>query len=197
MSVFQGVREIQPSQTTSQWLSMAAMMLLPMDSSPLGPVTPIPGSGRQQSQMPLSPLNNGPSTPAHSRELPWQPRQTDHDELCRFSKYEHPKQMIFLLGQLLKLQHSINMLQPLEMIYIIPMFLKLTVDVSIPAYWNEKIGDPKLLINILEANPVWGFAAEVKQKQLSEGSGNNFWQGVDSQLAELQDSYPDPKKLLK
>ncbi|KAJ6543651.1 hypothetical protein B0H10DRAFT_2203221, partial [Mycena sp. CBHHK59/15] len=35
MSVFQGVREIQPSQTTSQWLSMAAMMLLPMDSSPL------------------------------------------------------------------------------------------------------------------------------------------------------------------
>ncbi|KAJ6539804.1 hypothetical protein DFH09DRAFT_1396885 [Mycena vulgaris] len=97
--------------------------------------------------------------------------KADHDELIQFSKSGHPEQMLFLAGRILALAHHQKQLQPAEAPWVMPKRLQdkideraaiLIGDCSIPAYRDDKIGPPKLLMDSVLANPGWGFTSAMK-----------------------------------
>ncbi|KAJ7829837.1 hypothetical protein B0H13DRAFT_2434808 [Mycena leptocephala] len=102
--------------------------------------------------------------------------KTDHDDLARFSKVclsfsWTGEQMVYLAGQLLALGHGQKLIQPAAQDWKTPKQLgakieskarTLVADSTIPAYRDDKIGPSKLLMDMVLANPSWGFPSELK-----------------------------------
>ncbi|KAJ6620884.1 hypothetical protein B0H10DRAFT_2019885 [Mycena sp. CBHHK59/15] len=97
--------------------------------------------------------------------------KVDHDGLRAFSKLDCSEQLITLAGHMLKLQRTMGAIQPAEAIFVIPTKLKkkiddhtciLLMDSSLAAYRNDNLGAPKLLLDLIEDNPAWGYTSEMK-----------------------------------
>ncbi|KAJ7306849.1 hypothetical protein DFH08DRAFT_975875 [Mycena albidolilacea] len=75
-----------------------------------------------------------------------------------------------MMGHILALKHQQSLIQPTEVAWIIPKKLHtkidehaaiLIADPSIQAYRNDKIGPGKLLMEVILANPSWGFGTHM------------------------------------
>ncbi|KAJ7354127.1 hypothetical protein DFH08DRAFT_984407 [Mycena albidolilacea] len=169
-------------------LSFDDMMHLPLDSSPLKAPSvidsPLPRT------VSISPLRESPtplptSTLVARRKRPVEDMtqyagdvarvhklvKVDHDELTSFSNLGCAEQAITMMGHILALKHQQSLIQPAEVAWVVPKRLHtkidehaavLIADASIPAYRNDKIGPGKLLMDIVLANPGWGFSAHMK-----------------------------------
>ncbi|KAJ7306315.1 hypothetical protein DFH08DRAFT_1054531 [Mycena albidolilacea] len=169
-------------------LSFDDMMHLPLDSSPLKAPSvidsPLPRT------VSISPLRESP-TPLPTSTLVARCKRpvedmtqyagdvarvhklvkVDHDELTSFSNLWCAEQAITMMGHILALKHQQSLIQPAEVAWVVPKRLHtkidehaavLIADASIPAYRNDKIGPGKLLMDIVLANPGWGFSAHMK-----------------------------------
>ncbi|KAJ7360807.1 hypothetical protein DFH08DRAFT_1031026 [Mycena albidolilacea] len=169
-------------------LSFDDMMHLPLDLSPLKAPSvidsPLPRT------VSISPLRESPtplptSTLVVRRKRPVEDMtqyagdvtrvhklvKVDHDELTSFSNLGRAEQAITMMGHILALKHQQSLIQPAEVAWVVPKRLHtkidehaavLIADASIPAYRNDKIGPSKLLMDIVLANPGWGFSAHMK-----------------------------------
>ncbi|KAJ7165292.1 hypothetical protein C8R46DRAFT_1035888 [Mycena filopes] len=97
--------------------------------------------------------------------------KTETADLRTFAKMEYPEQLIALAGQLFILQWNVRGIQPANAVWPVPMSLKKQIeehvgvfmlDSSIAAYRNEDIGAPKLLLDLLIANPSWGYTTDLR-----------------------------------
>ncbi|KAJ6552359.1 hypothetical protein B0H10DRAFT_1261808 [Mycena sp. CBHHK59/15] len=152
-------------------LSMAAMMDMPIDSSPLG-ISPTAAlyrpTGRRK--RPAQDMTQFAEDFGRAHKLV----KSDHDELLVFVKADRSEQMITITGHLLILRQNLSALQPPDTVYTLPLCLKnkidekafvLLMDWSLLAYCNERIGAPKLLMDLVEANPGWGFVGDVRTEK--------------------------------
>ncbi|KAJ7165401.1 hypothetical protein C8R46DRAFT_1220534 [Mycena filopes] len=97
--------------------------------------------------------------------------KTETADLRTFAKMEHQEQLIALAGQLFILQRTLRGIQPADAVWPVPTSLKKRIeehvgvfmmDSSIAAYRNEDIGAPKLLLDLLIANPSWGYTTDLR-----------------------------------
>ncbi|KAJ7907859.1 hypothetical protein B0H13DRAFT_2331954 [Mycena leptocephala] len=160
------------------------MMDLPLDSSPLK--APSPRASTTPSSRPESPSPLGPIAPRLKRPAEdliqfaaevsraHKLAKSAHDDLNRFSKFGRGEQMVYIAGQLLALGQQQKLIQPAAKDWTVPKSLATKIDTkaailmadsSIPTYRDDKIGPSKLLMDLVLANPGWGFASELKDEQ--------------------------------
>ncbi|KAJ7857113.1 hypothetical protein B0H14DRAFT_3448085 [Mycena olivaceomarginata] len=77
-------------------------------------------------------------------------KKKDHEALIGFSSLGRGEQMVSLAGQLLAIALHQSLIQP---------------NPSIPAYRDTNIGPKKLLLDMVHANPAWGFPVEMKDEK--------------------------------
>ncbi|KAJ7790421.1 hypothetical protein B0H14DRAFT_3501639 [Mycena olivaceomarginata] len=77
-------------------------------------------------------------------------KKEDHEALIGFSSLGRGEQMVSLAGQLLAIALHQSLIQP---------------NPSIPAYRDTNIGPKKLLLDMVHANPAWGFPVEMKDEK--------------------------------
>ncbi|KAJ7358292.1 hypothetical protein DFH08DRAFT_802126 [Mycena albidolilacea] len=168
---------------------MADMFDMPLDSSPLKEPSPrgeTPPATATQSphespsppqtlvlprrKRPAEDLTQFAGEVSRAHKL----KKEDHDTLIGFSALERGEQLVSLAGQLLAIAHHQNLIQPAPKEWKVPKKLvdkinskaaSLVADPSIPAYRDAKIGPSKLLIDMIYANPKWGFGAELKDEK--------------------------------
>ncbi|KAJ7914794.1 hypothetical protein B0H13DRAFT_1872665 [Mycena leptocephala] len=149
------------------------LMDMPLDSSPLKPLSPPPvvsaahGStvpSRSESPSPTESVIPPVQRKCVAEDLTQYAGEVscahklvkrDHDDLALFAKAERGEQLVFIAGQLLALNHYQRQLHPAEAAWSPSKKLQgkidgkacaLIADASIPAYKNDKIGPSKLLM---------------------------------------------------
>ncbi|KAJ7334012.1 hypothetical protein DFH08DRAFT_965771 [Mycena albidolilacea] len=166
-------------------LSFDELMDLPLaDSSPLkspisGPIipdlqeSPSPLSGNVVSarrKRPAEDMSQFAGEVARAHKLP----KAEHDELATYSKMGRAEQSIAMMGHIFALKRQQNLIIPADAAWAVPKRLHskisehaaiLIADSSIPAYRNDKIGPSKLLMDMVLANPDWGFGLHLKSEK--------------------------------
>ncbi|KAJ7800732.1 hypothetical protein B0H14DRAFT_2898232 [Mycena olivaceomarginata] len=170
---------------------MSDLFDMPLDSSPLKPPSPIgttpPGSTVRSSPTPESPsppqalviprlkrpaedLSQFAGEVSRAHKL----KKEDHEALIGFSSLGREEKMVSLAGQLLAIAHHQSLIQPAPKEWKVPKMLmdklsakagSLMVDPSIPAYRDTNIGPKKLLLDLVFANPSWGFGVELRDEK--------------------------------
>ncbi|KAJ7832376.1 hypothetical protein B0H13DRAFT_2370955 [Mycena leptocephala] len=166
---------------SSGGLSFDAAMEMPLDSSPLKEPSPrAPAAPSTVRSTPESPSPVGTTIKRRAEDLTQfagevsrahKLAKSDHDDLARFSKLGQGEQMVYLAGQLLALGNGQKLIQPAAQDWKVPKQLAakieskcrtLVADSTIPAYRDDKIGPSKLMMDMVLANPSWGFPSELK-----------------------------------
>ncbi|KAJ7707164.1 hypothetical protein B0H16DRAFT_1824389 [Mycena metata] len=170
------------------------LLRMPLDPSPVkDPSPPRP----EQSQVATAPGSPSPQTssarPLQRRKRPAEDMsqlaedvsrehklsKSDHDVLVGFSKLGRAEQSISMMGTLLALGHRQRLLQPADTPWVVPKRLHakideqasiLMADPSLPSYRDAKIGASKLLMDLILANPTWGFNEQAQAELDAEDS---------------------------
>ncbi|KAJ6473050.1 hypothetical protein C8R45DRAFT_1217551 [Mycena sanguinolenta] len=100
--------------------------------------------------------------------------KAEHDELVTYSKMGPAEQSIAMMGHILALKRQQTLIMPVDAAWVVPKRLHgkisehaaiLITDSSIPAYHDDAIGPSKLLMDMVLANPDWGFGLHLKSEK--------------------------------
>ncbi|KAJ7771169.1 hypothetical protein B0H14DRAFT_3590530 [Mycena olivaceomarginata] len=170
---------------TAHRRKISDMFDMPLNSSPLKPASPI-GTPPPDGPAGPSPDPGSPSPPqapvvrrlkrpaedlsqfAGEVSRVHKLKKEDHEALIGFSSLGRGEQMVSLAGQLLAIAHHQSLIQPVPKEWKDKLGATagpLMVDPSIPAYRDANIGPKRLLLDMVHANPAWGFPVELKDEK--------------------------------